>query len=64
MSVVTSALIDALNNNTNVSRGSAAQIRLGEKGDTRAVPYLIDILNNNYNNIVRCRRKGVGRVGR
>ena len=47
------ALIDALNNNRNVSRGSAAQIRLGEKGDTRAVPYLIDILNSRYNNTVR-----------
>ena len=45
-----SAVLDALKNNINVSRGSAAQIRLGEKGDTRAVPYLIDILNNGYNN--------------
>ena len=50
-----SALIDALNNNRNVSRGSAAQILLGEKGDTRAVPYLIDILNSRYNNTVRWR---------
>ena len=47
------ALIDALNNNSNVSRGSGAQIRLGENGDTRAVPYLIDILNSRYYNMVR-----------
>ncbi len=49
------ALIDALNNNINVSRGSAAQIQLGENGDKRAIPYLIGILNGRYNNFVRAK---------
>ena len=48
-----SAVLDALKNNINVWRGSAAQIRLGEKGDMRAVPYLIAILNGRYINTVR-----------
>ena len=48
-----SALLNALNKNINVLRGSAAQIRLGEKGDKRATPYLIEILTGRYRNRVR-----------
>ena len=58
------ALLNALNKNINVLRGSAAQIRLGEKGDKRATPYLIEILTGRYRNRVRAdAAKVLGEMG-